>query len=94
MPLPHMHGYVPSRAPMAQRMMALINISRGMDLFVNFPEKFILLDAREDQRESIVHFMYSSISIEQFKKLNIPPPNTEQCSGCSKSYTCNETFNN
>lgn len=34
-----MHGYVPSKAPIAQRIMAAIRINRGSDLFVNFPEK-------------------------------------------------------
>lgn len=37
-PLPHMHGYVPSKNPTAQRIIAAISTNNGTDLFVSLPE--------------------------------------------------------
>lgn len=42
-PLPHMHGYVPSRAPTAHSIIASIRSRSGRDRFVSLPENFEFL---------------------------------------------------
>lgn len=43
MPLPHMHGYVPSRAPTAHSIIASIRSRSGRDRFVSLPENLEFL---------------------------------------------------